>query len=145
MKYQLNTNLTKKSIILGCTWNIWMICSELNCFFYDPSPILQLSEFVWTLHSSVWVVLNNFLFIDAKDTCEISSSNHHQIFFYVSLYPHLFFANTPCKVGGGRYAKENWGTSPPLAENSKFSSFTNYFLFQRKFTNRALYPPPITM
>ena len=45
----------KKSMIIGC--NIWMICLELNWFFYDPSRILQLSEFVWTLHSLVWVVL----------------------------------------------------------------------------------------
>jgi len=41
----------------GC--NIWMICLEINRFFYDPSWILQLSEFVWTLRSSVWVVLYN--------------------------------------------------------------------------------------
>ena len=35
--------------------------------FYDPSRMLQLSEFVWTLLSLVWVVLNNFLLIDASD------------------------------------------------------------------------------
>ena len=34
-------------MIVGC--NISMICLELNFFFYDPSRILQLSEFVWTL------------------------------------------------------------------------------------------------
>ena len=41
----------------GC--NIRMICLEINRIFYDPSWILQLSEFVWTLRSSVWVVLYN--------------------------------------------------------------------------------------
>ena len=41
--------------------NIWMICSELNWFVYNLSWMLHLSEFVWTLHSSVWVVFNNFL------------------------------------------------------------------------------------
>ena len=40
-----------ESIIIGC--NTWMIYLELNWFFYDPSLILQLSEFAWTLCSSV--------------------------------------------------------------------------------------------
>ena len=45
-------------------WNIRMICLELNRFFYDPSWMswmLHLSEF----RSSVLVVFNNFLLIDA--------------------------------------------------------------------------------
>ena len=46
-------------------FNIWMISLELNWFVYDPSWILQLSEFVWTLRSSVWGVFNNFLLIEA--------------------------------------------------------------------------------
>ena len=49
----------KLSMIIGC--NIWMICLELNWFFYDPIWMLQLSEFVWTLRSSALVVFNNFL------------------------------------------------------------------------------------
>ena len=48
-------------MIIGC--NIWMICLELHWLYYDPSQILQLSEFVCTLHSSVWVFYNNFLLI----------------------------------------------------------------------------------
>jgi len=32
--------------------NIRMICLKLNRLFYDPSCMLQLSEFVWTLRSS---------------------------------------------------------------------------------------------
>ena len=55
----------KKSIFKGC--NIWMICLELNWSFYDPSRTLQLSEFVWTLRSSVWVVSDNFLLEDTTD------------------------------------------------------------------------------
>ena len=39
----------------------------IRLIFYDPSRMLQLSEFVWTLLSLVWVVLNNFLLIDASD------------------------------------------------------------------------------
>jgi len=42
-----------------------MIWLELNWFVYDPSWMLHLSEFVWTLRSSVLVVFNNFLLIDA--------------------------------------------------------------------------------
>ena len=41
----------KKSMTIVC--NIWMICLELNRFVYDPSWMLHLSEFVWTLRSSV--------------------------------------------------------------------------------------------
>ena len=41
--------------------NIWMICLKLNWLFYNPIWMLQLSEFVWTLRSSAWVVFNNFL------------------------------------------------------------------------------------
>ena len=42
--------------------NIWMICLELNWFVYDPSWMLQLSDFVWRLRSSVWIVFNYFIF-----------------------------------------------------------------------------------
>ena len=46
---------------------------EMKSIFYDPSRILQLSEFVWTLRSSVKVVFNNFLIINATDRSKISS------------------------------------------------------------------------
>ena len=35
--------------------------------------MLQLSEFVWTLRSSVQVIFNNFLLINATDRSKISS------------------------------------------------------------------------
>ena len=79
-----NECVEKKSMIIGC--NIWMICLELNWFFYNPSRILQLS--------SVWVVFNNFLLLDTTDRNKISS-NHNRIFFDVSLYPLVFFVNSP--------------------------------------------------
>ena len=50
-----------------------MICLKLNRFFYGLSRMLHLSEFVWTLRSSVLVVFNNFLLIDATDRSKISS------------------------------------------------------------------------
>ena len=75
-----------------------MICLELNWFIYDPSRILQLSEFVWTLRSSVWI----FLLIDATDRSKISS-DHHRIFFDASLYPHSFFTNTLFKMSLEQY------------------------------------------
>ena len=55
---------------------IKLIClrSELNVAF---------SEFVWTLRSSVLVVFNNFLLIDATDI----SCNQKRLFFPASLYP----------------------------------------------------------
>ena len=58
--------------------------------------MLHLSEFVWTLRSSVWVGFNNFLVIDATDISKISSEKK-TLFNALSLYPLLFFANTPFK------------------------------------------------
>ena len=74
-----------------------MICLVFNWLFYDPSWMLQISEFVWSLRSLAWVVLNNFLLIDATDRSKISS-DQKRLFFAVSLYPLLFFANTPFKL-----------------------------------------------
>ena len=67
----------------GC--NIWMICLEINRIFYDPSWILQLSEFVWTLRSSAWVVFNNVLIIDATDKSKISSDQNRNPFKTLNL------------------------------------------------------------
>ena len=56
--------------------------------------MLQLSEFVCSLRSLVWVVFNNFLLIDPTDRTKISS-DQKRLFFALSLYPLSFFANTP--------------------------------------------------
>ena len=56
--------------------------------------MLQFSQFVWTLCYSVWDVFNNFLHIDATDRSKISS-DQKRFFIALSLYPLLFFANTP--------------------------------------------------
>ena len=82
----------KYSMTIVC--DIWMICSELNWFVYDPSWMLHLSEFVWILRSSVLVVFNNFLLIDATDRSKISS-DQKRFFIALSLYSLSFFANTP--------------------------------------------------
>ena len=58
--------------------------------------MLELSEFVWTLRSSAWVVFHNFLLIDATDRSKISN-DQKRFFIALSLYPILFFANTPFK------------------------------------------------
>ena len=79
---------------IGC--NIWMICLKLNRFFYGLSRMLHLSEFVCTLRTSLLVVFNNFLLIDATDRSKISS-DHKRFFIALSLYPLSFFANTPFK------------------------------------------------
>ena len=82
-------------MIIGC--NIWMICLELNWLFYDPRWILQLSEFVWALRSSVWIVFNNFLLIDATDRSKISG-DQKRLFCAIRLYTLSFFENTPFKL-----------------------------------------------
>ena len=74
--------------------NVWMIRLELNWFVYDPSWMLQLSEFIWTLRSSVLVVFNNFFLIDATDRSNIIS-NQKRLFLAAHLYPLSFLANTP--------------------------------------------------
>ena len=61
------------------------------------SWMLNLSEFVWALRSSVLVVDNNFLLIDAIDRSKISR-DQKRFFIALSLYPLSFFANTPFKA-----------------------------------------------
>ena len=140
----------KKSIIINC--NNWMIWLELNWFFYILSWILQFSEIVRTLRSSVWVVFNNFLLIDSTDRSKISS-NPHRIFIDVSLYPLSFFANTPFKntatnkevfviqvfkvwymvdggCGGGRGFKPSLPQSSTLLLKQKFP-LLRIFLFSK--------------
>ena len=87
-------------------FNIWMICLILNWFFYDPSRMLQFSEFVWALCSSVYVVFNNFLLIETKHRSKISS-DQKRLFCAESLYPLSFFANTPFKSGAHRIRKQS--------------------------------------
>ena len=59
--------------------------------------MLHLSEFVWILRSSVLVVFNNFLLIDATDRSEIRS-DQKRLFFAVSLYPFNFSRTLPLRV-----------------------------------------------
>ena len=93
----------------------------IKLFFYDLDQILQLSEFVWTLRSSVWAIFNNYLLIDATDRSKISS-DHHWIFFDVNLYPLSFFANTPFNVGSILY-RDLLESSSELICNDKTISF----------------------
>ena len=78
----------RQSMTIGC--NIWMICLLLNRFFYGLSRILHLSEFVWILRSSVWVVFNNFLLIDATARSKISS-DQKRFFSYNPLFGHFYY------------------------------------------------------
>ena len=74
--------------------NIWMIVWNKIGFFYDPSHILQLSEFVGTLRSSALVVFNNFPLKDATDKRKISS-DQKRLFFAVSQYLFHFSGTLP--------------------------------------------------
>ena len=56
--------------------------------------MLQFSQFVWSLRSSVWDVFNKFLLTDATDRSK-NSSDQKRFFIALSLYPLSFFANTP--------------------------------------------------
>ena len=78
---------------IGC--NIWIICLKL--IFHGLSRMLQFSQFIWRPCYSVWDVFNNFLLIDSTDRIKISS-----FFIALSLYPLLFFANTPFKLSSPR-------------------------------------------
>ena len=70
-----------------------MICLELNRFVYDPW-MLHLSEFVWILRSSVLVVFNNYLLIDATDRSKIRI-DQKRFFIALSLYPFNFSRTLP--------------------------------------------------
>ena len=70
----------KKSINIVC---------KLNWLFYNLSWMLHLSEIVWTLRSSVWVVFNNFLLIVATDRNK-NNSDKKRLFFAVNLDPLIF-------------------------------------------------------
>ena len=70
---------------------------EIKFIFLRSSCMLQFSEFVWPLSYSVWDVFNNFLLIDATDRSKISS-DQKRFFIALSLYPLLFFANTPFNI-----------------------------------------------
>ena len=88
MKYQLYTNASKKSMIIGC--NIWMICLELNKFFTIRAGYCN---FLNLYGRYILRVLTIYFLIDATDRSKITN-NHPQISFDVSPYI-SFFANTP--------------------------------------------------
>ena len=79
-------------------FNISMICLILNWFVYDPSWMLHLSKFVWTLGSLVLVVFNNFLLIKTQQIEVRLVVIKSAFFIALSLYPLSFFANTPFKT-----------------------------------------------
>ena len=56
--------------------------------------MLHLSEFVWTLRSSVLVVFNNFILIDTTDISKIRSDQKR----FIKPIPLSFLANTPFKL-----------------------------------------------
>ena len=76
----------KKSMIIGCIISI--TCFELNLFFYDPSWMLQLSDFA----SSAWVVFNIFPLLDATDRWEVIAIDNFSTYANNRL---SIFANTP--------------------------------------------------
>ena len=69
--------------------------------------MLQFSEFVWALRSSVWDVFNNFLLIDATDSSKISS-DQKRFFIALNQYPLSFFANTPFNENKCKSIHEHW-------------------------------------
>ena len=71
---------------------------EIKLIFFYPSRILRLSEFEWTLRSSVGVVYNNFLSIDATDRSKIRR-DQTRLFFRRKPIPLSFFTYTPFKNG----------------------------------------------
>ena len=59
---------------------------EMKIFY---GRMLHLSEFVWTLRSSVLVVFNNFLLMDTTARSKISSDQTR--FFRIKPIPSFFF------------------------------------------------------
>ena len=59
---------------------------EIKLIILRYESYIATFSIVWTLRSSVQVVFNNFLLIDATDRSKISS-DQKRLFFTVSLYP----------------------------------------------------------
>jgi len=73
-------------MIIG--WNIWMFLWELNWSFLQSESKIA-TFWIWldaTFFGMSRFLFYNFLLIDATDRSK-NSSNHHRIFFDVSLYP----------------------------------------------------------
>ena len=119
---------------------IWMISLELNWFVYDSSWILHLSEFVWTLRSSVLVVFNNFILIDATDRSKISS-DQKRFFISLSFHPLSFFANTPIKhVKLFTIAEDEWNNNLKTIKNDLKTccNETFWIVFQFFFLDKGI-------
>ena len=59
--------------------------------------MLHLSEFVWTLRSSVFVVFNNFLHINSTDRGKISN-DQKRFFIALIAYTPFFSRTLPLKT-----------------------------------------------
>ena len=85
--YRIEFDSEFNSTFIGS--NIWMINFKFNLIIYDLSWIMQLRKFVSVLRSSVWDVLNLFLFIYATDHSKIST-DHFRIYSISDYTPYLF-------------------------------------------------------
>ena len=112
-EYLTNNNSWRDGIVLN-SWYLFFVLHTIAlktaffsarclCYVYIATFWLWM---VVTLPSSVYVVFNIFLLIDATDRGKISSSDRKRLFFDLSLHPLsffavnplLFFVNTPFKV-----------------------------------------------
>ena len=75
--------------------------------------IMQFRGFVWILHSSVWIVFDHFLFIDATDRRKISC-DRYRIQFRICTYPLSFITNTSCN---SEYKWSHYISSPVFSLN----------------------------
>ena len=83
---------------------------------------MQLSEFVWTIRSSAWVVYKNFLLIDATCGSKISS-DLKCLFFAVSLFSH--FTNTPLTLNRWFSWFKPTESNEPNRVPNRFTAFAN--------------------
>ena len=102
---------------------------KLNWSFFDPSWMVQIFEFVWTLRSSVWIVFNNFLFIDATDRSKISI-DQKRLFSHYAYTPFHFSRALPLSY---KYFKIIFSTN---LLSKELSFFLGLYL-QNKFFKHA--------
>ena len=76
------------------TCNIWIISFKFNWILYELGKIMQLRGCVlcMVLRSSVLVVFNHFLILDATDRSKIKSNQ-----FKLAFTPFFIFANILCR------------------------------------------------
>ena len=126
-----------------------MICLELNWLFYDPSWMLQLSEFVWTLRSSVWFGMSGYAKLFLTLVKDIQTHMLHKLqqkpWYQVQSYPYTYINTAVTKSGAyaGICPATGWGSAHNLFFLGPIGTWTLYKIIDFINQGVAKDPPPL--